>query len=206
VWRIAFAGVHKVVYWPFALPDERVSRASEWLRGSLAELGIQADVDAWVTLEGRTAAELESADLLFVGGGVTSKLLEHIRDYGFQDHVAAFVAQGGRYYGGSAGALIAGDSIAIAALADDDAGAAASPAGLGLFSGVTVLPHADIFAPADVRSWAAELGQRVVAIPEAGGLEVRSDRWTVVGPGSATLTQGDDHQIFPPGSSIPLDA
>jgi dipeptidase E len=206
VWRIAFAGVHKVVYWPFALPDERVSSAPGWLRGALAELGIQAEVDAWVTLEGRTAAELEPADLLFVGGGVPSKLLEHIRDHGFRDHVVAFVAQGGRYYGGSAGALIAGDSIAIAALAGDDAGAAGSPAGLGLFSGVTVLPHADTFAPADIQSWARDLGQRVVAIPEAGGLDIRDDRWTVVGPGSAMLAHGDDHRIFPPGSSIPLDA
>jgi peptidase E len=105
VWRIAFAGVRKVVYWPFALPDERAGRAPEWLRGSLAGLGIQAEVDAWLTLEGRTAAELSPADLLFVGGGTTSKLLEHICEHGFRGHVADHVAQGGRYYGGSAGAV-----------------------------------------------------------------------------------------------------
>jgi dipeptidase E len=140
-----------------------------------------------------------------VGGGTTSKLLAHIRDYDFQEHVAGLVERGGRYYGGSAGALIAGESITIAALADNDPRAAASPAGLGLFSGVTVLPHADTFAPADIRSWAREVGQRIVAIPEAGGVEIRDDRWTVVGPGSAMLIQGDRHRFLPPGSGIPLD-
>jgi peptidase E len=206
VWRVAFAGVRKVVYWPFALPDEQVTSAPEWLRGSLAELGIQADVDAWLTLEGRTAAELESADLLFVGGGVTSKLLEHIREHGFQDRVAAFVEHGGRYYGGSAGSLIAGESITIAALADNDPRAAASPAALGLFSGVTVLPHANTFALTDIQSWSRELGQRLVAIPEAGGVNICGDDWTVVGPDSAMLAWGERYAVLPPGSRIPLDA
>lgn len=206
VWQVAFAGVHKVVYWPFALPDEQVTSAPVWLRNSLAGLGIQADVDAWLTLEGRTAAELESADLLFVGGGVTSKLLEHICEHGFQKRVAAFVEQGGRYYGGSAGALIAGESIMIAALADNDLRAAASPAALSLFSGVTVLPHADTFASTDIQSWARKLGQPLVAIPEASGLNIRGDDWTVVGPGSAMLAWGERCRVLPPGSRIPLDA
>lgn len=71
-----------VVYWPFALPDERVSRAPEWLRDSLGDQGIQAEVDAWLSPEGHTLAELQTADLLFVGGGTTSKLLEHICEQG----------------------------------------------------------------------------------------------------------------------------
>lgn len=206
MWRLAFAGVHTVVYWPFALPDERVASASDWFRGALAELGIKADVDAWLTLAGRTAAELESADLLFVGGGTTSKLLEHIRYHDFADRVADFVEHGGRYYGGSAGALIAGESIAIAALADNDPAAADRPAGLGLISGVTVLPHADTFAAAEITSWARELGEPIVAIPEAGGVDIRGDHWTVVGPGSVLLARGDRHRFVAPGSRIPFDA
>ena len=139
MWRLAFTGVDRVIYWPFALPDERVDGAPAWLRDSLVRLSIQAEVEPWLVLEGHAGAELDSADLLFVGGGTTSKLMEHIRSHGFQDRVADFVARGGRYYGGSAGALIAGESILLAALADDDSRAAANPAALRLFSGVTVL-------------------------------------------------------------------
>lgn len=204
VWRAAFDGVRRVVYWPFALPDERVSRAPEWLRGSLDYLGIRAEVDAWLSLEGHTPAELETADLLFVGGGTTSKLLEHICEHGFRDRVAGFVARGGRYYGGSAGALIAGESITLAELADNDSRAAASPAALGLFSGVTVLPHADTFALTDMQFWAHRLGQRIVAIPEAGGVRVRGDEWASIGPGQVTLIWGERLTVFQPGSRIPL--
>jgi|HubBroStandDraft_1064217.scaffolds.fasta_scaffold32182_3 dipeptidase E len=204
VWRVAFAGVRKAVYWPFALPDERAGRAHEWLRGSLAGLGIQAEVDPWLTLEGRTAAELGSADLLFVGGGTTSKLLEHICEHGFRGHVADYVARGGRYYGGSAGAVIAGESVMIAALADGDLRAAASPAAIGLVSGVTVLPHADTFPLADVQSWARRLNQPVVAIPEDSGVHIRGDEWIVIGPGGATLAWDEGHTVLSPGSRVPL--
>jgi dipeptidase E len=204
VWRAAFDGVRRVIYWPFALPGERVSQAPGWLRDSLASLGIQAEVDAWLSLEGHTPAELETADLLFVGGGTTSKLLEHICEHGFRDPVAGFVARGGRYYGGSAGALIAGESIMLAGLAGNDSRAAASPAALGLFSGVAVLPHADTFTLTDIRSWARQLGQRIVAIPEAGGLRVHEDEWAAIGPGQVTLIWGEGQTVFQPGSRIPI--
>lgn len=204
VWRAAFDGVRRVVYWPFALPGERASRAPAWLRDSLGGQGIQAEVDAWLSLEGHVPAELETADLLFVGGGTTSTLLEHICGHGFRGHVAGFVARGGRYYGGSAGALIAGESITLAALADNDPRAAAGPAALGLFSGVAVLPHADTFALADMQSWARQLGQRIVAIPEAGGVRIRGDEWAAIGPGQVTLVWGEGRTVLEPGSRIPV--
>jgi peptidase E len=204
VWRAAFAGIRRVVYWPFALPDERAGQAPEWLRNSLAELGSHAEVDAWLTLKGRTAAELSSADLLFVGGGLTSRLLEHICEHGFRGHVADYVEHGGRYYGGSAGAIVAGGSIMIATLADNDSRAAASQAALGLFSGVTVLPHADTFALTDIQSWARQLNQRIVAIPEAGGVNIRGDEWMAVGPAAVALVSGQDCTVFSPGSRISI--
>jgi hypothetical protein len=134
---------------------------------------------------------------------MTSRLMEHIHEQGFRHYIAAFVEHGGRYYGGSAGAVIAGELITIAALADNDPRAAAGLAALGLVSGVTVLPHADTFAPTDIQSWARELDQRLVAIPEAGGVEIRDDDWTVIGPGSAILSWGNYRAVFPPGSRIP---
>lgn len=69
--------------------------------------------------------------------------------------------------------MIAGESIMLAELADNDSRAAASPAALGLFSDVAVLPHADTFAPADTQSWArqgaAPVPAGVVGGQDAGG-------------------------------------
>ena len=202
MWRAAFDGVRRVVYWPFALPDERVAEASHWLRDSLARQGIQAEVDAWPTLAGRTYAELETADLLFVGGGTTSKLLGHICRFGFRDKVLEFIANGGRYYGGSAGAVIACDSIMIASLAGRDAAAATSPAAFGLVTDVTVLPHANTFARSDLHAWAHKLDQPILAIPEAGGLHVRDDIWESIGPEGSLLVSDQGALFFEPGSRI----
>jgi dipeptidase E len=205
VWQVAFAGLRNVVYWPFAWSGDELKGAPERMHGALARLGIQAEVDTWLTLVGHTAAELESADLLFVGGGETSKLLGHIREHGFGDHVATFVEHGGRYYGTSAGALVATESIVIAALADNDPPAAAFPTAMGLFCGVTILPHADTFAPSDIQSWARELSQRILAIPEAGGVDIQGDAWTVLGPDAAMLVRDDCYAVLSPGTRIAID-
>src|SRR5439155_22807477 len=78
VWRAAFAGVCQVLYWPFALPDDRIPGAPDWFRNGLAELGIEVEVDPWSSLAGHDPAELAAADLIFVGGGPPSKLASHL--------------------------------------------------------------------------------------------------------------------------------
>ena len=92
----------------------------------------------------------------------------------------------------------------IAAPAHNAAGAAVSPAALGLFSGVTVLPHADTSPPADVQSWTRRLNLRVVAISEAGGVHIRGDEWIAVGPGRVTPVWSGGRTVLSPRSRIPL--
>ncbi|HEY3502084.1 MAG TPA: Type 1 glutamine amidotransferase-like domain-containing protein [Actinocatenispora sp.] len=205
VWRAAFEGVGRMVYWPFALPDSRIAQAPAWLRAGLDELGIDVEVDAWSSLDGHRPADLGAADLLFVGGGTTSKLARHVHEHRFDQAVRDFVDAGGRYYGGSAGAVLAGASIAVGALADDDDPAAATDdRGLGLVPGVGLLPHANIFAAADQQSWSTTLGQPLLAIPEAGGVRVAGASGTVLGPDPVDLVDGAGRTTYQPGEVVPL--
>ncbi|MGA8112543.1 MAG: Type 1 glutamine amidotransferase-like domain-containing protein [Actinocatenispora sp.] len=205
VWRAAFDGVRRVLYWPFALSDARVADAPEWLRAALADLGIDARVDAWLSLDGHAPAEIDGVDLLFVGGGTTSKLARHVHDLGFDQAVRDHVANGGRYYGGSAGALLACESIAVCALADGDADAAVHDTGLGLVPRVTVLPHADTLAVEDQHAWSTRLGQPFLAVPEAGGVVFTGTTCTVIGPGAVEIVDGGTRTTWPPGALIPWD-
>jgi len=77
VWAAAFAGVTNVLYWPFALADERAPAAEAWLSDGMHSLGITAAVSMWTSLAGHDAPELAGYDLVFVGGGTTSKLVNH---------------------------------------------------------------------------------------------------------------------------------
>lgn len=194
VWRRAFEGVECVTYWPFALPDERIPDTPEWFRTALAELEIDVTVDVWPSLEGRAPGQLADTDLLFVGGGVTSKLLHHIVDHDFGTPIRDFARAGGRYYGGSAGALIACESIAIAAVCDADQDAADAPPALGLLPGLTVLPHADTFPADQISRWAEAFGA-LLTLPEACGVEVIGPELRVLGPDDAGLIAADTRTL-----------
>lgn len=204
VWREAFAGVRCVVYWPFALPEPMIIEAGAWLASTVIQLEIEVDeIDIWPDLDGRAPGDLAQTDLLFVGGGRSSKLASHVREHGFAEAVRKYVADGGRYYGGSAGAVLAGDSIAIAALADSDPDAAGQ-VGLGLLPGLAVLPHSDTFAPGAVGNWADELAQTVVAIPEASGLAVDDGTGRVIGPDPINLVRRGRTAEYAEGMIVPL--
>lgn len=190
VWTAAFEGVTRVVYWPFALPDEQALTAAEWLAGGLISLGITAEVSTWPTLEGHQARELGAVDLVFVGGGSTSKLMHHIRRHGFDTVLAAHIRGGGRYYGGSAGALLPCEWVTLAGMVEDDPGAKGLP-GLGVLVGASVFPHADSHPPDTSRRLAARLGHDVIALTEASGIRVTGRTIEPLGPEAVRIARPD---------------
>jgi len=205
VWREAFSGARSVAYWPFALPEQQAAGAADWLRTALAELRIETEVEPWTTLDGHRAADLDHVDLLFVGGGSTSRLSQHIRDHGFTDVVREFVGSGGRYYGGSAGAVLACGSIAIAAFADGDEACQELSEGLGLVAGVSVLPHANTFSRQQWRAFAEMVDEPVLAVPEASGLRCTSGVCTVIGPEPVVLVDERGEVSYPRGEACVID-
>lgn len=134
VWVEALADATRVLYWPFAHPADRIPSASSRLREALHDRSIDVDVDTWEHLGGQHGDELRSYDLLFVGGGTTSKLVRHLSDHEFVEAVRDFLAAGGIYYGRSAGALLPCDEITLASYVEDDP-RAAELHGLGLLRG-----------------------------------------------------------------------
>jgi peptidase E len=181
VWRLALRRAERVLYWPFALDGDLIPDAESWITSSLRDLRIDVEVDTWPSLEDHQPAELARHDFLFVGGGLTSRLAAQVRDHGFEPAVRDFVTSGGNYYGGSAGAVLAAESIGIAALMDDDAGAAQLP-GLGLIQGLSIFPHADRFTTKRQIEVADALGHDVLLLPEASGAVSEGKALRSVGP------------------------
>lgn len=188
-WRAAFEGVERVVYWPFALAPERAAGAEHWLHLSMARLRLAAQVDTWPTLAGRDPGELDGADLLFVGGGATSRLALEVVEHGFAPAVAERVRAGMRYYGESAGAILAGPDVTVAALFEDDPAAVGVP-GLGLVD-LAVFPHADTRDDGRPGQVAREVASPVLALDEDGCASVDGDRVLALGPGRVRLFAPD---------------
>jgi hypothetical protein len=181
-WRVAFVGVRKVVCWLFPC---RTSRLAEHLNGCAAfrpGFGIGAEVGAWLTLEAHTAAGLSPADLLFVGGGQlpgssstsasTATAVMSLTTWRRAETITA----------GAPGRQV-----------DHDRGAGwQRSAGCGQPRG----PRAVLWrqgAPLTLTrsglltsSHVWRPSQRVLAIPETGGVHIHCDGWIVVGPGKVT--------------------
>lgn len=181
LWRVMFRGKQRVLYWPFALPGEQASTAEEWLATSLRQLQIDVDLETWPDLDGRDPDAVAQADLLFVGGGNTFELLSHVQRHRFAQVVRDFVAGGGDYYGGSAGAILACSDVRIAAEYDANDLGLADLVALGLLRHRVVLPHYDESRLSAAKRWSQEYGCPVLGIPERSGLAVRTDHLEVIG-------------------------
>ena len=116
-------------------------------------------------------------------GGNTFRLLDRVRTHGFIDAVRAFVADGGAYYGGSAGAILASDSIRIAEDYDTNDIGLTDLSAVGLVRNLDVLPHFTPGQHAAMVAWAASSHDTsVLAIPNASGVVVDDGKIRVLGP------------------------
>lgn len=190
VWRGSFAGASTILYWPFALPDERIPAAAGWFIGALVDQGITADVTTWESLDDHRSREIADFDVIAVGGGLTSKLAGHIRAHQFDEPLADYIRAGGTYYGGSAGAILPCAEITLAGLIEDDPASADAP-GLGVLRDAAIFPHADTYPRELAAQLASRLGYDLIALAEDSGVRVDGTELTAIGPGVVRRTRTD---------------
>ncbi len=204
-WTRFLACQGKILYWPFALGEPPLSGAPSWFASQLRALGgADREFDTWMSLDAHDPGELVDYAVLCVGGGNTFSLLDHVRRHGFLPAVRDWVERGGAYYGGSAGAILATSSIAIAEVADPNDVGLVDLAGLGLLPTRGLLPHFDTSQIGRARLLSARLATPILGLPENSGLLLDSSEIRVLGPASATLVSGEAITEYPAGSPIPV--
>lgn len=205
IWRRMLAQRPRILYWPFALDGEMLRGAEGWLRASLQAFQPGLDVETWTQLDGHQCADLADFDLLFIGGGNTFDLLAHLRAHGALDWVRTFMDGGGALYGGSAGAVLAGASIAIAAEHDENnthLSETADLAGLALLGRHAVLPHYKFDMRLRAQNWCVRHASELLGVPETAGLVVVGDQVTVAGTDPVWRLTGETAAVFQPGDTI----
>lgn len=201
LWIPMLGSSPSTLYWPFALEGPTLAGARDWWEESVSTLDLDCALQVWDDLEGRNPLELASHDLLFIGGGNTFKLLDEVRRHGFIDHVRQFVSDGGRLYGGSAGAILAGADIGPAEGHDRNDVGLTDWSALDLLGGRVVSPHYLPENLAETQAYAAKTRQRILAIPERGGIMVTDDEFRAVGSDSCWEITGNTAQEHPVGST-----
>ena len=183
-----------------AAPDHNDERAGQngvlWFR----RLGAQR-VEALPLVDRASAddpviaARLGQARLIFLLGGFPAHLAESLRgSMGWEAMLAAY----------HAGAVIAGSSAGAMVLCDHyyDPAAGRVMKGLGLLSGICVIPHHETFGPKWVPTLEGALpNSLLMGIDEETGVLARGvdGAWQVLGRGRVTLLAGDRTHSLGPG-------
>lgn len=195
----------RIVYWPFALPLSMVPDADAWLRGNLDGIAALDELETWLRLDDHARSDLDAAHLLFGGGGNTFGLLDQVIRAGHLDPIRRFVAGGGDYYGGSAGAVLACDDIAIAEGHDPNDALLGDLTALGLLHGVSILPHFSEAQLESAREWAKSRQRTLIGLPEAVGLRHDNGIFTVVGHRAVHVMDPTSIRSYPAGEVFLLE-
>lgn len=194
----------RIVYWPFALPPDKHDSAEQWLSSALGARG-EFRLELWPDLSDRSVDDLADVDVLFVGGGNTFALLDEIQRHDYLSAIRGYVRNGGVLYGGSAGAIFAGADIAIAEPVDPNDVGLTDTTGLDLIGGLVVRPHYDDRRLDELREWATDTGQSILAIPERGGVAVLDTTARNIGPEPVHVIGPANRRSYDAGVSWPLD-
>lgn len=205
LWAEAFPAGVAVAIWPFAHATAEGRDASiAWMRQALASRAV-AQVDAWPELDGAERS-LAGVDIVAIPGGNTFDLLHVLRSTGLLSLLRDHLRNGGRLYGGSAGAVLAGADIGIARTADRNDAGITDTRGLDLLGGVDVLPHYSDHQRAPARAHSRANDRAVLCLPEASGVVVSGNLLRNVGPESVELVSQDAVEVLEPGDTAVLSS
>lgn len=180
-----------LLYIPIAINTQKYpySGCVAWLRSVLEPLGV-TNIVMWVDddLETKTEKDFEQFSGVYIGGGNTFKLLKELKEFGTFEILKKLAEKNVPIYGGSAGAIILAKSIIPAAYLDKNDVGLKDLSALNLIHGYDIWCHYAPDMDIDIKKYLDEYGlQKVIGIPENGGLYVNDEYIEVIGPGEAAV-------------------
>ncbi len=166
----------KIIYIPIALGPKENGYEScfDWITSTLTKASDDfTEISMWTDLKNKTIKDLEKFSGIYIGGGNTYKLLDHIIKTGFNNLLLEFYNQGGLIYGGSAGAIIMGKTIST--VSEENDANYSYDNGLNLLNNRSVLCH---FTSEKINSVDNFINQQkgdLVALTERSGLIISKD-------------------------------
>lgn len=149
--------------------------------------------------------KLKTVDLseysgIYIGGGNTYRLLRDLQSSGFLQTLKDYLARGGLFYGGSAGAIIVGADISTAG--SENIYKLNDHKGLGFASGFSIYCHYTKVEEKKILDYCNSNLCNVLAIPEDAGIIIDGFKMQVIGPGSVTVFTNGDKRTLSQGSLI----
>lgn len=195
----------KILYIPVAMPQHVITYEAcyDWISINLTKLTDRfLEIDMCTNLKDLSVDILKDYDAVYIGGGNTYKLLQELYSSNFINTLNNYIVNGGVYYGGSAGAIIIGSSIATV-VEENDNDYKYNKA-LNFLSGYAVRCHYNPSQDDKINKFINLYNIPVIALPEKTGLHISSGRCRVVGSESAYSFNGQEKIEHPVTSTINL--
>lgn len=174
-----------LLYIPLAMQRERYPSCHEWIQDELREVNVSS-IEMATSADEIVRKDLSSYCAIFIGGGNTFKLLYELKKSGAFEKIRKFLEHGGVVFGGSAGAIIFGQSLESCMLADKNDVGLQDMAGFDVLNGISLLCHYTNGSEEKHQESTAYLTElsnrlRVIALPEEDTLFVNGDKVEVIG-------------------------
>jgi len=164
-----------VLYIPVAWEsDSTYAGCFNWFKGTYNPYGIM-NIEMCANLN--LITDLSRYSAIFIGGGNTFKLLKEIKESRFDKKLMDYLNGGGFVYGGSAGAIIFGNTIKSAEYADDNNVGLTDLSGLNLVGGSDVFCHYSIRDNEFIMNYSNDL----YVLYEESGLYINSNKIESIG-------------------------
>ncbi len=164
-----------LLYIPNAMEENKYDSALRWFVDTFRQFNIpkvQMEIDLR-----RCIRNYRDPSGIYIGGGNTTRLLREIRNSGFDSYLTKLVSMGVPIYGGSAGAIILGETILTAP--ESQALDKISATGLNLLHGFSVYCHYD--GEENLGQLCKKLKIKIIAIPERSGVYLSDNNIEIIG-------------------------
>lgn len=173
----------KLLYIPIAWKSGEFNGCFSWFKLVFLNLDFSNHV-MWADLSNKTFADLDDIGGIYIGGGNTYSLLHSLQNTGFDKVLMQFIGTGRPVYGGSAGAIIFGQTIDTAAFggdADENSVGLTNTRGFNLLDDRAIQCHYKSDQDSEIMEYVSQKNVPIIALSERSGLHLTNDKNTVVG-------------------------
>lgn len=182
-----------VLYVPIAWSTKDFGTCFEWFSHAYGKFGLK-NITMWTDLKNKLFNDLAQFDAIYIGGGNTFSLLHQIKEANFIKPLKEFIDSGKLVYGGSAGAIILGKTIATASMgesADKNLVGITDLLGLNEANGYAIQCHYEMAQEEEMVNFVKKDGIPIIALPKDAGLYLKDDEIISIGEGAVYLIESD---------------
>lgn len=198
-------GARKILYLPIAQSDSGDGYAGcfDWFTRAMARHGVtRTRITMWTELTGRSLEECLEFGAVYIGGGITGRLNQLLRQSCFPEVARRAVRGEILVYGGSAGAIVLGQTLDC--VPEEIEEHFPERAGLGVVPKYSFRCHYNpeqISVIEQIKGLVSDGSHAVIALPETSGLTFDGRNIRVVGD-TVTCWTANESRAYRPGENV----